>query len=300
MKQRKTIWLVLIALTISYILVCLALRIWQNHLIFFPDYVVDRTPQDVGLQYEEVKIPSAKRASGIEQETIYGWWIPATRSEAKVLLYLYGNSGNISGANLRKATRFHRLGFSVLLIDYRGYGRSRGNFPTEASVYQDARSAWDYLVEKRRIKPQNILLYGYSLGGAVAIDLAVNRSQTGGTIVEGTFTSMQHMAEYQKIYKFLPLNLIVTQKFDSINKIAGLKMPILIIHGQIDRTVPSFVGQILYNTAKQPKKIWLVPNAGHNNLSDIAEKTYIETIQNFLNSLPDKTDNEIDQATLND
>jgi uncharacterized protein len=259
----------------AYILLCFSLRTWQNRLIFFPDPVIKNTPQDLGLKYEEVKIP-------IEQNTLYGWWLPANNNSTKVLIYLHGNSSNISGANLRHVARFQRLGFSVLSIDYSGYGKSTGDFPTETSVYRDAQLAWDYLIKKRGIKSKNIFIYGHSLGGAIAIDLAVNHPEAAGLIVEGSFTSIRQMAGYQKIYNLLPLDFLVTQKFDSLSKISHLQMPLLIIHGRDDRTVPSFMGETLYNNAKEPKRIWLVSEGGHNNLGDITGEKYLQTIRSFI------------------
>jgi uncharacterized protein len=264
----------------AYILLCFSLRIWQNRLIFFPDHIIQNTPQDLGLKYEEVRIP-------IEQNTLYGWWLPTNSNSTKVLIYLHGNSSNISGANLRHAARFQSLNFSVLLIDYRSYGRSKGNFPTETSVYQDARSAWDYLINKRGIKSEDIFIYGHSLGGAIAIDLATNKAEAAGLIVESSFTSIRQMAEYKKIYNFLPLDLVVTQKFDSLGKISSLKMPLLIIHGKDDYTVPSFMGETLYNNAKEPKQIWLIPEGGHNNLGDITGEKYLQTIRDFVKLVND-------------
>jgi fermentation-respiration switch protein FrsA (DUF1100 family) len=198
------------------------------------------------------------------------------------MIYLHGNSSNISGANLRAASRFRQAGFSILLVDYRGYGKSTGAFPTEASVYRDAQSMWDYLIEERGIKAENIYIYGHSLGGAIAINLAVKSPQAAGLIVECTFTSIREMAGYQKFYNLLPLDFIVNQKFDSINKIANIKIPLLVVHGVEDKTVPSFMGEALYNKAKQPKKLWLVDNAGHNNIGDIAKEKYFQTMQIFF------------------
>jgi alpha-beta hydrolase superfamily lysophospholipase len=121
-------------------------------------------------------------------ERIHVWWI-AAQPDAKVLLYLHGNGINM-GAAVANAHQFHQLGFSVLLIDYRGYGRSEGSFPTETRVYQDAVTAWDYLVKQRQIQPSQIFLFGHSLGGAIAIDLAVQHPDAAGLIVESSFTSM--------------------------------------------------------------------------------------------------------------
>jgi uncharacterized protein len=273
--MKKNVLAIFGTVLVAYILLCFSLRAWQNRLIFFPDLIIQNTPQDLGLKYEEVRIP-------IEQNILYGWWLTANNNSTKVLIYLHGNSSNISGANLRHAARFQALDFSVLLIDYRGYGKSKGDFPTETSVYQDARSAWDYLIKERGIKPKDIFIYGHSLGGAIAINLAVNKPEAAGLIIESSFTSIRQMAEYKKVYNFLPLDLVVTQQFDSLDKISNLQMPLLIIHGKDDRTVPSFMGETLYKNAIEPKKIWLIPEGGHNNLGDITGEKYLQTIRNFV------------------
>jgi hypothetical protein len=273
--MKKNVSIVLSAFAGAYLLLCFSIEIWQNRLIFFPDSEIKNTPQDFNIEYEEVNI-------AIGKDNLYGWWLPDNNNSKKVMIYLHGNSSNISGANLRAASRFRQAGFSILLVDYRGYGKSTGAFPTEASVYRDAQSMWDYLIEERGIKAENIYIYGHSLGGAIAINLAVKSPQAAGLIVECTFTSIREMAGYQKFYNLLPLDFIVNQKFDSINKIANIKIPLLVVHGVEDKTVPSFMGEALYNKAKQPKKLWLVDNAGHNNIGDIAKEKYFQTMQIFF------------------
>ncbi len=156
--------------------------------------------------------------------------------------HLHGNGLNI-GANIAHASRFHQLGFSVLLIDYRGYGRSEGAFPNEKKVYQDAATAWNYLVQKLQIPPRHIFIYGHSLGGAIAIDLAVKHPNAAGLIVESSFTSIREVVAYRNLFWMFPVNLILTQRFESIKKLPQLRMPILFIHGTADSTVPFFMSQ---------------------------------------------------------
>jgi pimeloyl-ACP methyl ester carboxylesterase len=129
-------------------------------------------------------------ASG-KTSQIHGWWVPASAtSEAPVWLFLHGNGSNV-GDEVKRAFWFHQLGFSSLLIDYRGYGRSPGNFPTESSVYEDVEAAWNYLTQLRQIPPEKIFVYGHSLGGAIAIELALQHPEIAGLAVEGTFTAMR-------------------------------------------------------------------------------------------------------------
>ncbi len=261
-------------LAITYLATCLGLWFWQNRLIFHPNQVMYLTPEDLAMAYENVWLEVGNG------DRLHGWWLPANSHTERVLLYLHGNGGNV-GDNLEHARRFQQLGFSVLLIDYRGYGRSQGNFPTEAQIYEDAGIAWDYLIETRQTKPQNIFFYGHSLGGAIAIDLAVKQPDIAGLIVQGTFTSMKDMVGVRKKYRFFP-NLLVHQKFDSIGKAQELKMPVLVIHGTSDETIPYTMSEELYEALKVPKQLYLVPNADHNNVATIAGVQYQEKIKELV------------------
>lgn len=270
---------------ILYTAACLYLFFQQTRFIFFPSSAIETTPKFFNLDYQEVWLPVKTRSGGVER--MHGWWIPASQANAQVLLYLHGNGINI-GANVAHANRFHRLGFSVLLPDYRGYGRSEGSFPTEASVYQDAAVAWDYLVQERKIQPRQIFLYGHSLGGAVAIDLAVKHPDAAGLIVESSFTSIRDLVDYQAIYRIFPINLILHQRFDSIRKVRSLALPVLFIHGTADLRVPAIMSQQLYEAAPEPKQLILIPDAGHNNTAETAGDKYFQLMQKFVQQAKEK------------
>ena len=270
---------------ILYTAACLYLFFQQTRFIFFPSSAIETTPKFFNLDYQEVWLPVKTRSGGVER--MHGWWIPASRPNAQVLLYLHGTGINI-GANVAHANRFHRLGFSVLLPDYRGYGRSEGRFPTEASVYQDAAVAWDYLVQERKIQPEQIFLYGHSLGGAVAIDLAVKHPDAAGLIVESSFTSIRDIVDSQSIYRIFPIDLILNQRFDSIRKVRSLALPVLFIHGTADLRVPATMSQQLYEAAPQPKQLILIPDAGHNNTAETAGDKYFQMMQKFIQQLKEK------------
>ncbi|MEZ2341801.1 alpha/beta hydrolase [Microcoleus sp.] len=199
-----------------------------------------------------------------------------------VVLYLHGNGLNV-GANVEHANRFHQLGMSVFLIDYRGYGKSQGEFPTESQVYEDAQLAMDYLVKQRGINPKQIYIYGHSLGGAIAIDLALRNPEAAGLIVEGSFTSAREMVDFQSgVYRIFPIDLLLRQRFDSIAKVDRLEMPVLFIHGTADTVVPVEMSKKLFDAAPEPKQLYIVPDAGHNNLANFAGAEYLEKISNFF------------------
>ncbi|MEA5569764.1 alpha/beta hydrolase [Calothrix sp. UHCC 0171] len=242
------------------------------------------------MPFEDVWLSVKTKKNKIER--IHGWWMDNPNSDGKVLLYLHGNALNIS-ANIFAATGYYKAGFSVFLIDYRGFGQSEGRFPNESRVYEDATIAWNYLVRQRKVHPSQIYIYGHSLGGAIAIDLAVKRPEAAGLIVESTFTSVRNVIAARKLFPIFPVNLLLKERFDSIEKVPQLKVPILIIHGTEDATVPAFMGQTLYAVAPQPKELILVAGADHNNVGQTAPSQYIKAVQSFLQVVQKQT-----QATL--
>jgi pimeloyl-ACP methyl ester carboxylesterase len=266
-----------------YLALCGMLYWRQTRMIFFPSPYVEVTPAGLGLDYEELWLPVATdtvdTTASPSSPHLHGWWIPAIGTETGVLLYLHGNGFNI-GANLSHAARFHQLGFSVLLMDYRGYGRSEGGFPNENQVYQDAETMWQYLVQ-RQIEPDRIIVYGHSLGGAIAINLATQHPQLAGLIVDGSFTSMRQMVDLSPVLRFFPINWLLTQQFNSIDKIGNIQMPVLFIHGTADAKVPVAMSQALHEAAPHPKQLYLVPDAGHNNVAEVAGPKYFQVIQQF-------------------
>lgn len=259
---------------VLYISACLLLHWGQTRLIFLPDRLIRSTPQKYGLDYQDVWID-------VNQEKIHGWWVPSGKKSAPVLLYFHGNASN-NGDLTDMAAIFHQLRLTVLLVDYRGYGKSSPTFPSENKLYEDAVASWKYLTQERQIKPQNIFVYGHSLGGAIAIDLATKYPEMAGLITEGTFTSVKNMARTSKFLRVFPLDLIVTQRFDSIKKIKSLNTPLLILHGTGDETVPVFMAGELYAAATEPKQLVIFPQAGHTNLQEVEREKFLKSLEQFI------------------
>lgn len=275
-KPVRILFAILLASVLLYLGVCGYMWATQKELIFEPTPVLQSTPARMGLTYTELHFPSG---AGAERGELDAWWVPAAHGDSPTLLYLHGNDRNIS-SNLSHVQRLHDLGYNVLLTDYRGFGKSTGGQPNEAKVYEDAESAWRYIIEQGHINPHKIFIYGHSLGGAIAIDLAVRHADAAGLIVESTFTSMQAMGELD--YGYLPVSLLLNQRFDSLQKIGKLKLPILIIHGTWDRIVPVDMAKQLYAAAPQPKSLTLIEGGGHGNSGTIGWVEYRDALNSFI------------------
>jgi uncharacterized protein len=196
------------------------------------------------------------------------------------MLYLHGNDKNISGASdLERATRLRAMGFNMLLVDYRGYGKSTGGEPTEAKVYEDAEAAWNYLTRQRAIDSKRTFIFGHSLGGAIAINLASHHPEAAGIIVESGFTSMVDMGK--RDYPYMPVEQLLNQRFESINKIDKLKIPLLLIHGTWDKLIPYQMSQRLFDSAPQPKFLKFIEGGEHNNDEIIAPLEYRAAVSEF-------------------
>jgi pimeloyl-ACP methyl ester carboxylesterase len=246
----------------------------QRELIFFPSREVQRTPSDLQLQYEEVWLP----VDGGNPTSMNGWWLRSYDVAAPALLYLHGNDLNIAG-NIGHIAHLRRMGFSVLVVDYRGYGKSGGGFPSEVQVYEDAETAWRYLIRRLHANPGQAFIYGHSLGGAVAIELGLRHPEAAGIIVESTFTSMSDMAK--RAYWMFPTDWLLNQRFDALAKIARLRLPILFIHGTADMDVPYTMSEQLFAAARGPKWLTLIQGGGHEDSADVDGTLYTRVVLDF-------------------
>jgi uncharacterized protein len=246
---------------IGYGLVCTALYFQQQRLMFFPAQNLEHRPSLYQLKYQDISIPVANHD---KTEQLSGWWIPAEQADAPVMLYCHHNGMNIGG-NVSQARQFHELGYSVLLFDYRGYGHSGGGFPTEAQVYEDAQAAWNYLTQTQKVAPDRVIIYGHSIGGAVAIDLAARHPEAAGLVVQSSFTSMRDMTKRFGLDWLLPVELLLKQRFESEQKMQSITMPVLVITGTEDIQIPVAMGQRLQAAARGLKQLIVVQGGGHDN-----------------------------------
>lgn len=240
---------------------CIYFLTMQQSYIFEPSTGLQSTPERVGLRADEVHI---KSGSGNQEGELFSWWIPVDGKDAPTMLYLHGNDKNIGySRELEYARSMHKLGLNVLMIDYRGYGKSTGGPPSESKVYEDAESAWNYLARQKGVAPDRIFIYGHSLGGAIAIDLAIHHPDAAGLIEESSFTTMKAMSDLD--YGFMPTSVLVHEQFDSLSKVPHLKIPFLIIHGTWDKTIPFQMAEQLYAAAPEPKTIKLIQGGDHED-----------------------------------
>jgi fermentation-respiration switch protein FrsA (DUF1100 family) len=242
---------------------------WQSRLVYYPSAELRASPADAGLAYEDLLLSTE------DGERLHGWYVPHPRPRG-TLLFLHGNAGNI-GDRLESVSIFHRLGLDVAIIDYRGYGRSSGS-PSERGTALDAEAAWHYLRARRGMPARRIVVFGRSLGGAVAVRLAVSHPPAA-LIVESTFTSLADMAS--EIYPFLPVRWLLRFEYDSLERIAALRCPLMVIHSVEDDLVPFEQGRRLYAAAPVPKR-FLELRGDHNSGFFLAGPRYGLAVDEFL------------------
>lgn len=252
---------------------CTTLDQRQREWIFQPS---DRSwwrGEEAASGMSDVWVDFHSREAG-EPARLHGLWLAqndfASRADAPVLLYLHGARYNVVGSAFR-ARRMHELGFSVLAIDYRGFGKSTAALPSEALAVEDARAAWDWLAQQYPNRPRYI--FGHSLGGAIAIDLAAQVNDETGTLVEGTFTSIPDVVSTFK-WGWLPISPLITQRFEAVKRVGDIGSPLLVVHGAQDQLISPALGRRLYEAATGKKAFVLVENGSHHNTNSIGQPQY--------------------------
>jgi fermentation-respiration switch protein FrsA (DUF1100 family) len=240
-----------------YVGVLVVLLALENTFLFCPTpYAEGWLPPPPELAVEEVNLTSA------DGTPLHAWWTapPGWKPAEGALLYCHGNAGNLSG-RIDSLARWRGHGYAVLIFDYPGYGRSGGR-PSEAGCYAAGDAAYDWLTGTKQVRPQDVILYGGSLGGAVATDLA-SRRPFRALVLVAAFTSFPDMA--QKTFPWLPARWLVRNRLDNLRKIAAVKGPVFIAHGTADELVPFSQGERLFAAAPEPKRFFPMPGQGHNH-----------------------------------
>ena len=298
--MRRMLGELLIPLGIAYGAVLVLVFVFQSQLVFFPGTGREAvlTPQSYGMRFESLQIRTA------DGETLHGWWVPADDARG-VVLFFHGNAGNISH-RLDYLQMFHRLRYSTLIVDYRGYGRSTGT-PSEAGTYRDAEAAWEHLRHVRLAQPRNVVIAGESLGAAVATWLAAEMSLIPDPSPEGrrgdrapafpseertkagmgpravvlfsTFTSVTDLGA--EVYWFLPVRLLSRIGYDNRENLKRIRAPVFIAHSRDDDIVPYAHGKRLYEAANEPKT-FLEMRGGHNDGFIFTQPEWVAELGAFL------------------
>ncbi|MCF6258082.1 MAG: alpha/beta hydrolase [Gammaproteobacteria bacterium] len=245
----------------------------QPAMIFFPSRSLVEIPADWGLQYEDTTLET------VDGVRLHGWFIPQQEA-SRVLLFFHGNAGNISHRR-ESVMIFHRLGLNVFIFDYRGYGASQGK-PSELGLYNDAMAAWQYLLQEKDFSRQQIIVFGRSLGGSVAVNLAAE-VQPGALILESTFSSARDMANVVVpiISRIMPLRF----EFNAVEHIKSVTSPVLVVHSTEDDIIPFRLGEKVYQAAGQPKSLVKI-RGDHNSGFLLSQPTYEQALGKFLSTYP--------------
>ena len=270
---------IVIMATLAYAALLLLVFVAQPHLIYFNETGRDiiATPDQAGLAYEPVKL------STVDGETLHGWFVPAPAKgvDKGTVLFFHGNAGNISH-RMEYLLMFHRLGYDTFIFDYRGYGQSSGS-PSESGTSLDAEAAWRYLTATKGISPARMVLFGESLGGAVAARLAAHVTASGAMpaalVLASTFTSVPDVAA--KIYPFLPVRLLSRFDYNTLGYLRSVTSPVFIAHSPQDEIIPFEHGRTLYQAAPEPKQ-FLELQGGHNDGFIFMRETWVKALGEFI------------------
>ena len=262
----------LLSLVGAYVTLVLVTYFAQAGMLYLPDLPsreLVASPQEIGLNYENIEL---RTEDGVR---LHGWYIPAVANRG-TLLFFHGNAGNISH-RLESIRIFHKLKLSVFIFDYRGYGRSEGS-PSEAGTQSDARAAWRFLTEERGIAPGKIIVFGRSLGAAVAAQLATH-TQPGALIIESAFTSVPDVAA--EIYWWLPVRWLTRFDYATRDYVAQGQGPVLVVHSPEDEIIPYRHGEAIFTAAHAPKEM-LRLRGGHNDGFLLSGEHYVQGLDGFL------------------
>lgn len=260
-------------LSISVLAGCASLDTKQGQWIFNPsertwgdNALVTSNMQDAWIDYE-----SAITGKPVKLHAVVS---AADDANAPVMLYLHGARWNVTGSAQRIA-RMQELGFTVVAVDYRGFGKTSAEVPSEGMAYEDAFATWQWIAKTYPDRPRYI--FGHSLGGAIAIELASKVTDEKGTIVEGTFTSIPDVASTMA-WGWLPVGPLISQRFESLKKVASIGSPLLVVHGTNDNIIKPALGRKLFEAAAEPKKFVLVEGGSHHNTNSVGQASYRQAL----------------------
>lgn len=249
-------------------------NLFDRMFVYFPSPWIERDwARESGLPLQDVWFHSA------DGTRLFGWYVESSGLPG-VMLWCHGNAGNIIH-RLDNLAELYRIGLSVFLFDYRGYGRSSGR-PSEDGLYQDALAAYAYLTDARRVAPERIVLFGRSLGAAVAGFVASCRP-VAGMILESSFPSIKTLAKSQSFG--LPAHWLLQSRYDLVERLKDIHVPILVVHGDRDTIVPIELGRQVFDAANAPKSFFAVQGADHNNTYLVGGRAYFARMRRFVDDI---------------
>lgn len=265
---RPFLWIAGIIVT-GYLIILAMMYLFQDKLIYYPTRGFISDPSSIGLKFENISFGTE---DGIQ---LHGWFVSADHSNPTVL-YCHGNAGNISG-RLETIQLLRSLGLNIFIFDYRGYGRSKGT-PSEQGTYRDVKAAWNYLTNDRKIEPDNIIVMGRSLGGAVAAWLGA-RTNPAALAIESTFTSATALGA--DLYPWLPVRHLIKYEYPTSDYIKEVRAPLFMAHSRDDRVVPFHHGEELFSIAREPKVFVELQGSHGTGFLDTGSE-YREALREFL------------------
>jgi hypothetical protein len=274
--MKGAVMTIVVSMVLSWVFLNGWMYLQQPGMIFYPSRELEAQPTDWGMPYEDVFL---KTADAVE---LHGWYIPAPGA-TRALLFLHGNAGNISHRHDSIAI-FRRLGLNVFIFDYRGYGRSQG-IPDDTGLYRDADAAWRYLTETRGVAAQDIVIFGRSLGGAVAAQLAAQvgiGTPAGALILESTFSSARDFA--REAFPLLSHLLMLRYDFNTARRLPAVSCPVLVLHSPDDEVMPYVLGEQVFRSAHEPKRFVRL-HGDHNSGFLLSQPEYEQALDEFLATL---------------
>ncbi|MDA0769598.1 MAG: alpha/beta hydrolase [Chloroflexi bacterium] len=250
-------------------------KLLDRQLVFFPSKHVLASPSDVGLPFEDV---SFRTSDGV---MLNGWFVPGDGNTT--LLWFHGNAGNVGDRVDNILLLNNTVGVNVFIFDYRGYGLSEGS-PSENGMYLDAEAAIAYLKTRPDVNvEEDLILFGRSIGAAVAVEMGTRRDFRG-IILESPFTSLKDMARWSHpvLSRLVPVSLLLNSRYESLAKIPLVTSPFMVIHGEVDQTVPPEMGVELFDEANEPKRLYMIEGAHHNDTYIAGGNDYFESLKSFI------------------
>jgi uncharacterized protein len=265
---------------IAYLVVGAFFYFEQSRLIFpAPKFFEKTTPADSGLRFEDLRIPVNAR------DYLHAWWIPAVKPSGKAIVVFHGNGYVLEDMAGDEASALSEIGANLLLVDHRGYGSSTPISPNETTVDQDAEASLNYLLRDRRIPVGSVVALGRSIGSGPATYLAGKNPGLGGLILESPFSSIDDAAAEVWYFRVYPAALILRTHFDNLAKISSIKTPLLIVSGTADTLTPTWMADKIFARAHQPKQLYLIPGAGHNDLLERGGNDLTLVLKRFVEGI---------------